>query len=521
MAPYPDPNDVSPRHDADATSEGSYEPIPDALGGPGAERPLTHYVARGAGYVFAGQVVRQVMSVATAAVLARLVAPSQFGLLAMVVAFGGLLGVFRDLGLSVATVQTRELTRQQLTNLFWVNVAVGTALSSILAALAPVLAAFYRYPELVPVAMAWGTVFLVASLGAQPNALLQRRMRFGALFVVDGASFATGNAAALYTAWLGWGVWALVVQELATNASRVVLPRREPGTRSLMAFGAYLQGFNAVNYFSRNLDNVLIGRVWGDAALGYYSRAYQLMLYPLGAVSVPLTRVMLPALSRLQTDHERLAAAYVRAVRVVTAITLPVTLLMAVCAEDAVIVVYGGQWTEAVPIFRVLCLAGFWQGLYNTIGWVYIPAGRTDRLFRWGLIGTPVICLGFVAGLPWGPTGVALGYVAAMSVLAYPFFWYAYRSISLPIGMVVRALWPALLAALASAVCTWLAQHFAVEMTDRRWLRLLLSASVGGVVYVLLLQALWPGPLREVRTLLASLLGRKMTGVPDEHDPKA
>jgi PST family polysaccharide transporter len=283
---------------------------------------------RGGAVVFGAMILQKLIALGLMAILARLLAPADYGLYGMVFALEAFLLVFADLGLSMATVQKAELTGPQVSTLFWVNLAFSGLLSLVTASAAPAVAWFYREPRLVGVTLWLAPGFLMAGLGTQHAALMQRRMRFGRLAACDAAALVAGGAAGVWMALKGLGVYAIVGQTLSQTAARSALawalsgwlpglPVRGSGVRGMLRFGGYLAGFNIVNYFARNLDKVLLGRFWGAAPLGLYTRAYALMTYPISLVSQPMGQVMIPALSRLQKDTERLRDAYRRSLFVI------------------------------------------------------------------------------------------------------------------------------------------------------------------------------------------------------------
>ncbi len=440
--------------------------LPDSLAGP-SPRDLGRRTARGALVVAAAQLGRQLVALAGIAVLARLLTPHEYGLAGMAMAVVAFVSLFSELGLSAATVQKDDLTPEQVSGVFWVSAATGAALTALLASCAPLVARFYGEPRVEGVVAALSLGFVVSSLGAQHNALLSRRMAFGRASAVDATAFVAATAAGIGAAVAGWGVYALVAQFLterafctagywAASGWRPGRPRRGAGVRSMLRLGGYLSAFNVVNYFARNLDRVLLGRVWGADSVGLYSRAYTLMMVPMTFFTGPLQQVMVPALSRVAADRDRFESLYLRALRAVAAVSFPTMAGLLVAAEEAVAVVMGPQWGGVVPIFRVLALSALVQAVVSPVGWLYVASGRTDRLFRWSLIATPLIAAGFVAGLRWGALGVAIGYAAVMIGIAGPLaVAYALRTVGLRWAPLLRALGPLVLPAVASTALLW------------------------------------------------------------------
>src|SRR5262245_26825867 len=277
---------------------------------------LRSHSVRGGLVVMGVQAAQFALNLASTATLARLLTPGDFGLIAMAASISNFLALFLDLGLGSATVQRADLTQLQVSAMFWVNTALGVILAAILIGLAPLVARFYGDPQLVAVTMVLALGFIFAGLSIQPNALLRRQMRFASLARIDLVSLVLGIAAAIASAAWGAGYWALVYFQLVQSASAAVgawlacgwrpgAPARSARLRPLLSFGAGLTAFNILAYLSKTLDNVIIGRSVGSAALGLYLKSYSMLLLPVDRIRGPMSAVVVPALSLLQTDRRR------------------------------------------------------------------------------------------------------------------------------------------------------------------------------------------------------------------------
>ncbi len=371
-------------------------------------------------------------------ILARLLTPDDFGVVAMVTAFTAFAGLFRDMGLSAAAVQKPDLTAAQQDNLFWLNVAAGACLTGMVAAASPLVAWFYRRPELQPVTLLLSGVFLVSSMGTQHGARLIREMRFGrnGLATLGGpvAALGVGTALALH----GWSYWALVWAVLANSAATTILlwilsplrpslPHRGSGIRGMLGFGANVTAYDLVNYFHRNLDNILIGRVWGAELLGCYSRAYQLMMVPIHSLRTPIFTVTFPALCRLQSMPAAFRSYFKRATAVLALLSMPLAALLFTTARDLVPLLLGPGWDTVVPIFSVLALVAFIQPAFTIWGQVTLSLGKPTRYLALGALNSAVIVGGFFVGLRWGAVGVASSYAACIYLLLLPTLAAAFR----------------------------------------------------------------------------------------------
>ena len=387
--------------------------------------------ARGGAVTVASQGFKFAAGLAATAVLGRLLTPADYGLVGMVAVVTGFVALFKDLGLSSATVQREEITAEQVSTLFWVNVGLSVAVGLLTAALAPAVAWFYAEPRLSAVTLAYAAGFLPGGLTVQHEALLRRQMRFVALAACEVAALLASIAATVVLAWRGWGYWALVCGHLTLGLVYMVgvwaacgwrpgWPSRAAGVTSMLGFGGNLTGFAVINYFARNLDNMLIGRVWGSFQLGLYAKAYQLLLLPLDQINAPITAVAVPALSRLNDSPERYRRAYLRIVEKIAMVTMPGVALLVATSDWVLLVVLGPQWVGAARIFTLLGVAGLLQPAANTVGWLFITQGRTRQMLRWGLVGCTIVILSIVAGLPWGAAGVAASYSLTNVLVIFP-----------------------------------------------------------------------------------------------------
>jgi PST family polysaccharide transporter len=395
-------------------------------------------------------------------------------------------------GLSVATVQHAEITHRQVSNLFWLNAALGLLSALLVAVLSPAIAAFYGDPRVLLLAASLGGVVLISSLGVQHAALMQRQMRFSELAVIGAVSPVAGFSVAILSALAGAGFWALLIQQLVAEATNLILvllkcrwrpglPRRGSGVRPMVKVGAYLSVTNILSFASRNTDNVLIGRFVSDVALGYYAIAYRLLLLPMQQVNAPVTAVVLPGLSRLQHDPDRYASFYYRAVGLMVFITMPAACFLLVDARALVLLVIGPQWLPVAAIFQALSVAAFIGTFSVATTWVFTSLGQTARQFRWQAVAVPLTILAFVLGLPWGAWGVAVAFSASQVLMVIPTLRYCYRGTPLSLSSTLATLARPAGAALAASGVLLIAQR-AVPSWQVAWLPL--DALLFGAAYL-------------------------------------
>jgi O-antigen/teichoic acid export membrane protein len=364
-------------------------------------------------------------------VLARLLGPKDFGLVGMVTAFTGVLILFRDFGLSAAAIQRATVTQEQVSTLFWINIAVGVGLALFTVAMAPIIAAFYHEPRLVGVTAVLASSFIVNGAGIQHGVLLQREMRFTTLAVISTISLVVSTCIGIGGAMTGYGYWALVVMTITTPTINTLgfwlttrwipgRPRRQVGIRSMMHFGGTLTLNGLIVYIASNFEKILLGRFWGADALGIYGRAYQLINIPTANLNAAAGEVAFSALSRVQHDPSRLKSYFLKGYSVVLAMTMPMTVACALFADDMILVCLGPKWGAAAPIFRLLAPTILVFAIANPLSWLVTSLGMVKRALKMSLVIAPLLILAYVVGLPHGPKGVALAYSAIMLLWVLP-----------------------------------------------------------------------------------------------------
>ena len=382
-------------------------------------------------------------------VLARLLTPADFGLVAMVTAVSELAAPFGDLGLSQATIQRREISHAQVSTLFWINVAIGLALTLVMAALGPVLARFYGDPRLKAITALMSLTFLIAGVKAQPEALLKRQMRFFSLAIRNVASLGLAVSIAIVIAWRGAGYWAIVTIPLTVQFTQMAiswfmakwkpgLPRRNSQIGSMVAFGCNLAASQLIFGIHRNADNILIGWYCGAGPLGLYSRAYSLLMLPVRQLNAPIASVAIPAFSRIQGHPERFAQYYLRAISLTVWMGAPLFGILFVGAEPIIKLALGRQWHEAVPVFQILAISALGQLLLQSTSWLFVSRGESDRLLKLLLTILPLIIASFVIGLPFGIKGVALCYSLVLIAILPWILKYTFRGTTLTLQRLGR-----------------------------------------------------------------------------------
>ena len=485
------------------------------------------------------QVVNQVFTFAISIVLARLLGPKVYGLIGMITVFTGFASVFGDLALGAAIIQRKELEPRHLNAAFWANVTMGAILTLLMVALAPVVAWFYKEPLLLPLTAVIAIKYVIDSLCAVKVAMLNREMRFRTLAKIQIVSGIVSGLTGLGFALYGMGPWSLVAQTIGgTIVSTVIVwclvdwhPRFSFEFRAfkeLFGFSAHALGSDIINYWARTLDNLLIGWLIGAAALGFYSRAYSLMLMPLTQISRVVGRVMFPALSVIQDDKQRVKRVYLKAISIIGLVTFPMMIGAFAVSDHLIMALLGDKWVDTIPLFKIFCWVGLLQSTTTTTGCLLYSQGQSRTEFAITAWFTAACVIAFIFGIHWGIIGVAWAYAIVNLVMWYPSWAIPGRAVGLTFFEMLRDLSPAFFCALCMGVIVWALEWFLIDgnahwkylvmsnleqyLPDKNahWQYLAIQVPVGIVSYLTLVVGLKLNAWYEVRNALSGRVVARM-----------
>jgi O-antigen/teichoic acid export membrane protein len=471
---------------------------------------LTQKAVSGATWAGTSSALIQAISLLGTLVLARLLTPEDYGLVGMARLAIGLIQIFRELGITTAIIQRKQVTQEFLSSIFWVNLGLGVITCALAVASSPLVAAFFHQPRIAPIVDLLAAGFIVSALSSVQFALLNREMAFRKMATIEISAAAATTFLAVVMALRGWGVWSLVISSLANTCVSTILlwwsspwrPKwllRWAELRSITSFSLHLSGFNLVNYFSRNADNTIVGRFLGAYQLGFYQLAYNLMLYAVQNISQVMGRVLFPVFAKVQDDNERFRQAYTKAASTIAVVTFPMMAGVMAVAEPFVGAVLGEKWRPVAALLIILAPVGLMQSVITTVGNIYNAKGRADWLFRWGLFATALSVASFFAGLPWGIRGVAVAYLICNLLLVYPAFAVPFRLIDLKMSDFLRPLWPILGFSITMVVAVRTLGH--LLLFQKPILQLAILVPAGVLVYCSLLFLVRPVALTNLLSI--------------------
>jgi lipopolysaccharide exporter len=431
------------------------------------------------------------------AVLARLLRPEDFGLMAMIMVVIGFVQAYGDMGISQAIVYKQDTSREQLSSLYWLNILAGVIVFVGVAVTAPFVVLIYSEPRIVNLLLLTAVALLIMPFGQQFQMLMQRELQFSRLAFIEIAATVAGVMTAIMLALGGQGVTSLIWGQLVNTAAmtallvkvglkewRPLLHFHRNDLKGYIRFGVYQMGERSVNYIGWNMDKLLIGSLLGAQALGYYHVAYQLMVKPFQVFNPIITRVAFPVFAKFQTDNRRLRGGFLEAIRVIAVVLFPIYMGMIVLAEPFVLLFLGADWMPTVHVFQILAVLGFFYSLGNPLGSLLLAKGRADIAFYLNLLMILLYGGAIWVGSRFGVEGIATGLVMATSVVLFPMgFWIRWILVRMQPMEYIRAFIPSLLVALIMAgVIHYLG--LLIQFSSHNFVNLVIWVGVGAFVYI-------------------------------------
>lgn len=411
------------------------------------------------------------VQLASTILLARILSPHDFGLVAMVLALVGFAPMLIDLGTSEASTQKTHISEAEISTLFWLNIAISLGLTVLLIAGSEAIARFFGEPSLTGIALALSVTFVLTAMSTQHSALMRRAMQFRRIAMIDISANLVGSFVSVALALSGWGYWSLVAKPIVTAAWTAVAvwtscrwvpgrPRISPDAKELLGFGLGVTGFTMTDYLVKSADRLAIGYFQGAGPLGYFQNAFTIYGNALSILTEPLHNIAASSLSKLRSDVEALKRAWATALSTLSFFAAPAFAILAVIGQDFVVLLLGQKWAPAGPLLCIFAVRGIAHSIERTMGWLHVAVGRADRWMRWGVYSAFVQLMALMVGLPFGVIGIATAYALVMFGLCVPALVYSGNPIGIRSRDVLQAIGPQMIAGLAAA-----AAGFLVELT--------------------------------------------------------
>jgi O-antigen/teichoic acid export membrane protein len=459
---------------------------------------LREKTVRGSAVLIGASIARLSINLISTIILARLLDPEAYGLLAMVLVVTNFISLFQDMNLSLATVQHPEISHSQVSTIYWLNVLLTFVIVAVLLVAAPGITWFFDEPRLELIASLLCISIILRGLGSQHKALLRRKMQFGSIAAIEVLSMFSGYVVAIVLAWNGIGYWSLVWLHIVSAAVSTILswvfsgwcpgrPIRGAGVREMLVFGGNLTGYTLLRYPAKTLDRAIIGWQMGAAQVGLYSKSYELVGPLTGYVTTPINTVAVSALSRLVDTPPRYRVLFRRLIEATALISLPIVIVIMCSAENIIALLLGPKWLDAGPIFAILGVLVFVETMASGVRWLFISQGRGGHLLQIGAIESLLRIVAILIGLNWGIYGIVISIVAISLFAQLPLqVWYACRTGPVRMSLFYRAIFPVVMAsAIGFGATLWVRFWFPSESPIIGLAQSLLT--VGFIILVMLI----------------------------------
>jgi len=421
-------------------------------------------------------------------ILARLLSPNDFGLVAMVTVFSLLLFNVGFNGFTEAIIQAKQINHNQVSTLFWIGLAISFALAIIFAVSSPLLAIFYKEKRVISISLVMSIGFIFSALQTEHIALIMRKLEFHKIMVNQLSSGLISSILAIAMALRGYGYWAIVARQLSAAILTTIIawvqcpwrpgpPKKKSGTLQMLKFAANVFGTFAMNYFARNADKMIVGRHCGSIPLGNYDRAYRLFVLPVSQLIDPLSSVALSTLSKLRDKPAKFREYYLKAITILGLVGLILSSILSVAGREIIQLLLGRKWTEAGIIFTAFGPSVSIILLYQTINWLFMSQGLSGLLFKWTISTSIFSILSFLIGVRFGPIGVALAYGISLYILIIPGFYLASIHTNIKVKDILQTLWKYFISALISVLVALMATY----LIQQRFSKL-------GILFVLIMK---------------------------------
>ena len=445
------------------------------------------------------QLFSQIINLAIGITLVRLLAPEDFGLIAMVLIISTFAAVLRNLGLNEAVIQRKETNDKIISTVFWIQVLAGGILALIFYLSAPYIASFYNEPLLKPIVAFFCLEYFIGTFGMLQFALLQKELNYQRIFYINLISISCSGLVAITMAYCDFMYWSLVAKALILtlmNTCQVwIFSGWKPLfildikiAKKLFNYSLPLLGNQLLNFIVRNIDDLLIGKILGQQALGLYNRSYALMLMPLTNISRVIANVLFPSFAKIQDDPARVKQIYLKVIGVVGLITFPMMMGLFVLAEPFVHIVFGAQWVEMVPVIKILSILGLGQSIGMFNGVVFLSTGHTLKLFKIEIFSKSFMIAMIIFGIYYTKSieGVALFYTLASIIVIFPAWYYMGKLIGTTIFEILKNITGVFVTSIVMSLCIYLLRTYFFIETENM-VTFFLQIIIGIIIYWLCL----------------------------------
>lgn len=458
------------------------------------------------------QGLQRIFDVFLSIAFARLLLPSDFGLVALITVIIGFGRVVILSGIEPSIFAERDVDSKLASSLFWLTFFIGAILFALLWLATPSIVEYYQNSELELVNKIMATTVFMAAVSIVPGAIVKKSLRFQASAIISTTASTIAGLAGLAVILGGGKYWGLVTNSLVQSFLLMVLPLslwrpqiifNYSSLKEVNKTASHLMGFNFINYLARNIDDLLAGKFLGLSELGIYSRAYYLMTLPVTQINGVLANVMMPSLSQIGDDLERLKRAYLKTLRMIGFLGFPVLMGLFAIAEDFISAVWGENWSGVTVPLRILCAVGILQTVGYPTGWLYIATKRTRLMFIWGSVASILVIAGFLIGIVWRDLNVlCLAYLIVNLIIFFPSHYFSGKIVNIRFGEFLKNLAPSFLSAALMAALVGASKILVQTNVEAPLYRIMIEIPIGIGAYYLLSHWLQAAEVKEAKHII-------------------
>jgi len=453
----------------------------------------------GVKWVALANIFQQILSLVSIVIFAKLLSPDDFGTFSILMVFTGFLAIFSDMGTSAALIYVEKPSEKLLSSIFYLNLFIGATLATGLILFSSSIAGYFENPQLKELLQIISVNFIIISFGIVQRTLLQKSIEFKHLSLINSLALLAGLISGLTAAYNGFGVYSLIIQIIITSLLGTGLIWYYASWRpqwyfslgeikKIWKYTSNLSVFTIINYFSKSADNFLIGKYLSMSALGVYSIAYRIMLYPLQNISTILMRVLFPVFSTLQNDDEKFKKIYLRVIFYISLVAFPIMTGLMATADILTDVLFGDKWQGLAMLLIILAPTGMMRSIFRTVGSIYMAKGSTDIQLKVGTVNAIVIVFGFIVGLNWGVNGVAISYLASHLIMLYPVFKFSWGQIGLSVKDGLAEIAPVFIISTLMGLGVYFSDLLLFSGIESQLFRLVLMVILGIALYLIMIK---------------------------------
>jgi len=452
------------------------------------------------GLMVTTRLVGTVVGFVSTIILARLLTPRDFGLVAMVTVFSLLLFNVGLNGFLESIIQSKKINHDQISTLFWIGLAISSSLSLIFVFASPLLALLYKEPKVIPISRVMAIGFIFSALATEHLALIMRKLQFYKIMINELVSGVISTFIAIAMALLGFGYWAIVARQLSVPiivailswiqcSWRPGLPKKKAGIRPMLKFAINTFGNFSINYFARNIDKTILGWKWGSFQLGNYDRAYRLFVLPVNQLIDPLSSVALSALSKIKDNTEMYKKYYLRSLSLIGFLGMYISSILTISGREIIYLLLGPKWNQAGIVFTAFGPAVAVILIYQTIGWLFLSQGRPDALLKWTIAATLLMTASYLFGVRFGAIGMALAYGISLYILIIPGLYFAGRYAGIGLKDIWYIIWRYIFTAIISSLAAIISISLIISPLGQvsSFLRLVLKLFIITITYLVII----------------------------------